>query len=106
MEENIRELIRAFKAAMTAHYGNRLVAVILFGSHARGQGAADSDVDLLVVLDRLGDYMNEIEQTGEIVAGLCLDYGVTISRVFIDRREWEARATVFLRNVEREMVPA
>ncbi len=25
--------------------------IILFGSHARGEGSADSDVDLLVVLD-------------------------------------------------------
>jgi hypothetical protein len=36
---------------LTAAFGARLHAVVLFGSEARGQAAPDSDIDLFVVLD-------------------------------------------------------
>jgi predicted nucleotidyltransferase len=40
-------------------YGDRLQRVVLFGSWARGQAHEESDVDLVVVLDHVGDRASE-----------------------------------------------
>lgn len=47
ISEMIQEMVRRI---VDQHHPER---IILFGSHARGEGAADSDVDLLVVFQRL-----------------------------------------------------
>ena len=44
-------LLQELRAALVAIYGSRLREVILFGSYARGEAAADSDVDVAFVLD-------------------------------------------------------
>ena len=45
------------KERLSAAYGERLHAVVLFGSEARGDARPDSDIDVLVVLETLtGDY--------------------------------------------------
>jgi predicted nucleotidyltransferase len=38
---------------MASHFGDRLVSVCLYGSVARGEAQATSDIDLLVVLESL-----------------------------------------------------
>jgi uncharacterized protein len=50
-EEAVRRLANA--------YGDRLRQVVLFGSWARGQAHEESDVDLVVVLDHVGDRASE-----------------------------------------------
>ena len=66
----------------------------------------ESDVDVLIVLDEVQDYWREIGRTGELVSRLSLDYGVSVSRVFIPERDWNELRTPFLRNVRREAVTA
>ncbi len=46
----VRAAVLDAKAALEALYGDRLVRLVLYGSHARGEAHAGSDVDLLVVL--------------------------------------------------------
>lgn len=48
-----RALLQRFAELLTEHWGERLYAVWLFGSRARGEPPAheDSDVDLLVLVD-------------------------------------------------------
>ncbi|MEK6607373.1 MAG: nucleotidyltransferase domain-containing protein [Myxococcota bacterium] len=41
---------RRFVEALDRHLGDRLRAAVLFGSHARGEARADSDIDLLILL--------------------------------------------------------
>jgi uncharacterized protein len=43
-------------------YGDRLRQVVLFGSWARGEAHEESDVDLVVVLDHVGDRASESER--------------------------------------------
>jgi predicted nucleotidyltransferase len=57
-------------------YGNQLVHLILFGSQARQEANADSDIDILVVLNRSIDAWTENEWTATFISELCLEYGI------------------------------
>ena len=48
----VDETLRAFVTGLRQRFGERLVSVRLFGSYARGEATADSDVDCLILLDR------------------------------------------------------
>lgn len=54
-------VIAELKERLSAAYGDRLHAVVLFGSEARGNAGPDSDIDVLAVLETLtGDYGEEL----------------------------------------------
>jgi hypothetical protein len=45
----------AIKTRLIAEFGERFRELRLFGSYARGEAREDSDVDVLVLLDRIDD---------------------------------------------------
>ena len=85
-------------------YGSRLRGVYLFGSCARGESEDGSELDVLIVLDRLDNYGPEVDFTGEVNARLSLKHEVSISRVFVAESEWKNGNSWFLQNVRREAV--
>ena len=52
--------------------------VILFGSHARGEAGADSDVDLLVIEPRVEDQHGEVVRLQRLLAPLRLPADVIV----------------------------
>ncbi len=106
MSVKISKLLAELKAGLARLYGPRLSGVFLFGSHARGEAELGSDCDVLIVLDRVTDYGAEIDRTSVLVSRLSLEYGISISRVFVPAREWRRRKTPFLENVREEAVLA
>ncbi len=53
LRENFDRLLTATLKAVQDHYRERLVALAVYGSVARGTAREDSDVDLLIVCDSL-----------------------------------------------------
>ncbi len=106
MSVKIRRLLGELKDELVRIYGPRLSGVFLFGSHARGDAQPGSDCDVLVVLDRVPDYGEEIDRTSTLVSRLSLEYGISISRVFVPKSRWRQSRTSFLENVREEAVPA
>lgn len=105
MGRTIRVLLDELKAELKEVYGDRLKGVCLFGSYARDEADPESDVDVLVVLDRIDHYAAEVERTGELGSKLSLKYGVSISKVFLRESDWRSGDTPFLANVREEAVP-
>jgi predicted nucleotidyltransferase len=62
-------------------YGGRLRQVILFGSWARGDAHPESDIDLLVVLDRVESPWEELRRMDEALWRISLEHDVVISEV-------------------------
>lgn len=102
LDTEIRELLTRLRRELEDLYGARLRGVYLFGSHARDEATAESDVDVLVVLDTVTDYGEEIRCTGPLISTLSLDSGHSISRVFVSHSAWKDRDSPFLANLREE----
>src|SRR6266542_4027198 len=61
------EVATAVAGDLRALYGGRLCRVLLFGSWARGDAHPESDIDLLVVLDRVESPWEELRRMDEIL---------------------------------------
>lgn len=101
----LHQLLEELKAGLEQIYGDQLRGVYLFGSYARGDQDAESDVDILILLNDYNEYGLEIDRTGEVVSSLSLKYGLTISRIFVREPDWQGLQTPLLRNVREESIP-
>jgi predicted nucleotidyltransferase len=92
-----------FKRRIEQRFPGELVRLVVFGSQARGEATADSDIDLLAVIQsqdwRLGDDIRDIGYELEIEHGLVLSIQVMSQRQYNERK---ALGSTFLANVERE----
>jgi len=90
LTEKEREAVAWLCAALRSRFGDHLCGCFLFGSKARGQEAAGSDVDLLVVLDEAAD----VDDTGwRVVSHLAYEalerFGVYLETVVLSRSQYE-----------------
>ena len=102
----IHSLLGELKVGLLSLYAGRLHGVYLYGSHARGEGSRESDVDVLIVLDAISSYSAEVDRTGGLIAGLSLKHSVSISRVFVSRHDWLQGQSPFLLNAREEAIAA
>jgi predicted nucleotidyltransferase len=86
-------------------YGENLCGLYLFGSFARREEEAESDVDVAIVFRDLHDYWQEIQRTGPIVAELSLKYDVSISPMRIREATWLQEDSPFLNSLRKECIP-
>jgi len=97
--------LREFAGKARAALGERLVRLILYGSRARGDAAADSDVDLLAVVAGVAgdDARRALWRLAVETELRCPDVFLTV--VVMTAEEWEAeRDFSFARAVRREGV--
>jgi len=71
-------------------YADRLAGVFLYGSRARGDAQPDADVEIVVVLTTIERYGDELERTSAACAGLSLELGLVVSRVFVSEAAWQS----------------
>lgn len=78
--------------------------VILYGSEARGEATPDSDIDLLVLLNREKVSYADEEHIVAPLYDIELSTGVLVSCRILPKHEWENRPfmTPFYNNVMRD----
>ena len=94
------------RSALEAVYGRRLQGVLLYGSEARGEPRTDSDIDVLVLLDRVADYGDDIWRCLEALYPIAMKLGRRISPKPVDARHYESLDCPLYRQVHREGIPA
>jgi predicted nucleotidyltransferase len=83
------EIALAVAAELRHLYGGRLRTVLLFGSWARGDAHPDSDIDLLVVLDRVDSVWDELRKMDEILWRHSFENDTIITVLPVGKRELE-----------------
>ena len=106
MTRKIKTLMAKLKKGLTELYGQRLKAVVMFGSYARGDYNENSDLDVMIVLDTYQSYWDELVRSAELASDLSLENDVTISRMIMTEEQWKKDDLPVLRNVRAEGVPA
>jgi predicted nucleotidyltransferase len=77
-----------FARLLRERLGPRVRKIVLFGSRARGDARADSDYDVVVVVDRRGADVREAILAIEV--DLMDRFGSLVACLLRDEREWEA----------------
>jgi uncharacterized protein len=99
-------LLAELKSGLSRLYSDRLKAVVLFGSYARGDYNQNSDLDVMIVLDDFRRAWDELVRSAELASDLSLKYNVTISRTFMKETQWKTGDLPVLQNVRAEGIPA
>ncbi len=102
--DRIPKLLQELKEGLEGTYGPRLKGVYLFGSYATEKQDSESDLDVLILLDCIHRYADEVDRTSEFISNLSLKYGLSISRIFLTEQDWQGDGTPFLNNARREAV--
>lgn len=99
-------ILAEYAAALRERFGRSVVALRLFGSHARGEAHEDSDVDVAVVLDRV-DWDTK-RQVIDIATDISLKHGVRISPAIFDHEtyeHWRSQERALVVDIESQGVP-
>lgn len=97
-------VVGEFKAGVQKIYGERLRKTILYGSWARREARADSDIDIVVVLAGNVIPGKEIDRMVNLITDLNLKNNVLISIYPVSERNYLGLNSPLLMNVRREGV--
>jgi predicted nucleotidyltransferase len=98
--------LEAFVQRLVTEFGKDVVDVNLFGSKVRGEARPDSDLDVLVLVDR-SDYALK-HAILWLAAEISLDYDLLLSPRVVPPKAWRKMVeadTLFYRSIVSEGIP-
>ena len=98
-------VLRQLRQEFSKLWGNKLSAVYLYGSQARGDAQPDSDVDILAVIQGDFDYFEMLHSADAIVSKLSLDHDIVITLSLASDEQFKTSQLSLFRNVRKEGVP-
>ena len=100
-----RSGLLAYLAALEQRWGHLLAEVVLYGSAARGEDRHESDVDLLLVLNR-EPTRTQNEQMLQLAASIDLDFGICLSPLVMSPAtyRWHREGAPLWHNLRRDGV--
>jgi predicted nucleotidyltransferase len=103
LHQGERIALEILVARLLAVIPDQVLAVSLFGSKARGDASADSDIDILIVTT--SNDWQIARKIREIAARVSLEHDVLLNTHIIDYGQWtameEARST-YWRHIQRD----
>jgi len=106
LSPHIEALLHDLRGRLEALYGERLHAVVLYGSYARGEATPDSDVDVMVVLEGEVDAWAEIQRMSEDAYEVSSSYEELVTIYPVARSEFESTQTSVVSAARAEGVRA
>ena len=104
-KERLLVILGELRRRLIGIYGDRLLKMLLYGSHARGDARPDSDIDVMVILRGEVRPYQETLRTERDVASVCLEHDAVISMFFVGEKSFADAEEPLLVNVHREGVP-
>ncbi len=102
LSRDIKALLQDLRGRLEALYGDRLQAVVLYGSHARGEATPDSDVDVMVVLEGTVDPWAEIRRMSGPALDTEIKYEEMVTLYPVSQVDFEHQELPVLANAHRE----
>ena len=103
--QHVAGALARFASVVRGRFGEAVVDIRLFGSHARASAHEDSDVDVAVVLEAAGwEVRRDII---DLAADIGLEHDLLLSPTVFDRETWErwrAQDRPLVRDIETEGV--
>jgi uncharacterized protein len=84
--DNEKQILKELKNLLEHHFCKNIKEVILFGSRARGAANANSDYDVLIVLNTYYDWQFK-DKVSDLVYDLELKYDILIDQFLISTNE-------------------
>lgn len=101
-KESWQTALDEFAKKVRETYDGRYGKVFLYGSRARGTADDGSDVDVLVVLNPLGDFWKESSNVQHLAGPICLKHDVVLSALPVDKNDFDEPKTPLLLNAKRD----
>ncbi len=83
-------------------YGEKIKKVILYGSYVRDEATEDSDIDLLVLVEKSLDLFEVRESLSDLLFDILLDEGELVSVIVVPEHLYENYNSPFMLNVRKE----
>ena len=104
---DLRKMLLELEEKLQRVYGNKLKAVILYGSVARGTATEESDIDIMVLVDGTAQELRTFEdQLSDVSTDISIKYFRVLSIIDISYQEYMrwVNTSPFYRNVSKEGV--
>ena len=100
---DLRKMLLELEEKLQRVYGNKLKAVILYGSVARGTATEESDIDIMVLVDGTAQELRTFEDQ---LSDVSIKYFRVFSIIDISYQEYMrwVNTSPFYRNVSKEGV--
>ena len=102
----VQEALLELKRRIAERFPECLVDLRLYGSRARDHAGADSDADVLVVLEQAG--WEERRQVIDLAADIGLEHDLIVSPTVFDRAtydRWRDQRRPLVLEIERDGIP-
>lgn len=106
LSTNERKAVEDFVTRLRTQFPDRVCQTVFFGSKARGDSHAGSDIEILLITDT--DDWRFRHAISDVASDVSLEYGVLIGPRVIGKANWEEMAQHHFglyENVAREGVP-
>ena len=104
---NLRKMLLELEEMLQRVYGNKLKAVILYGSVARGTATEESVIDIMVLIDGTAQELRAFEdQLSDVSTDISIKYFKVFSIIDISYQEYMQwmNTLPFYKNVSQEGV--
>lgn len=98
----LKPLLSDLRTELEDLYGDRLVRIVLYGSQVRGDAHAESDVDVLVVLNGSLEPGAEIRRMGPVRTQVGLQYEKALSLLPVSETDYESQDSPWLQNIRKD----
>lgn len=102
--KNINDIFMLIKKSVRLTEPDAII--ILYGSYARGDNQADSDLDLLILIDKDKITREDEKKVKYPLYDIEFETGKIISPLIFSKKDWETRhrITPFYENIQKEGV--